>query len=121
MPRHDGRNVLDNAMHPETGQLLWPMARDNGVSETTFRARLRSFGVCDADWSFLSRMSPAAAARIVAPVKGCRVLWPYLEAAFANGIPAATFRFRVQNGWPIERALSEPVRGRGKAKRCDPE
>jgi len=100
----------------ENGDLAWPLAEKNGISEVTFRDRLRA-GLSPDDAATRpveSRNRQAALQRR----KEAESLWlnglaqldngePAWPEAKANGISLTLFRARLDRGWTGERAAKE--------------
>src|SRR5690625_1928507 len=74
----------------------YEFAEKNGIPKRNVENRVRNLG-----W----RKKRA----ITEPVKKYRVLAPYLNIAEKNGIKRTTAIRRMERGWDIERAITEPT------------
>lgn len=101
------------------GRLAWPVAAAAGMSEATFRERLRR-GLSPDRAALDPVRSAAEAGRLAAgvPRRRSSALMrlclpdgrPALAVAAAAGVSAHLLRLRLARGWPLDRAASEPVR-----------
>lgn len=116
------------------GRLAWPVAAAAGMSEATFRARLKRGLPADVAVSRpVATPAEAAAARrktrVASPasalMRGLRLAdgRSALQVALQGGVPAGTFRARLRRGWSVEAAALQPLstpaeRAKAAARRC---
>lgn len=103
-----------------SGRLAWPVAAAAGMSEQTFRARLRR-GLSPDEAAALpvaSRSQAAAARWKRGQPSGSRSRLhalrlddgrSALQVAIQGGVPVATFRARLRRGWPLQSAALQPL------------
>lgn len=104
-----------------SGRLAWPVAAAAGMSEQTFRARLRrGLSPDEAATLPVASRSQAAAARWKRDRRpsGSRSRLhalrlddgrSALQVALQGGVPVATFRARLRRGWSLQSAALQPL------------
>lgn len=118
-----GRPSLLDQVKLADGRLAWPVASALGMSEATFRSRLK-LGLSPDRATFepvrtrqeVGRKAGRAPRQRYGRLSGLALLTlpdgrSALEAAAEVGVSAQMLRLRLSRGWPLHRAVSQRARG----------
>jgi len=123
--RYVRASILDD-LRLADGRLAWPVAQSSGISEATFRSRLKAGR--SPDEALAAPLTPAAVGRVggaAAARRRTRAPWNTrpegskwdglrlaggrlaVDVAAASGVSVALLRLRLSRGWSPERAATE--------------